>query len=232
MSTQSSLPQRAANHHRTVVPISSSWPVFVAAILYGALVLVIDYAINDVLLTPMLALWYLMVIAFFRRPADIAIIAMILWVFVLWSLRHETMSVVVVRSISFLIGSILAFLFATQKHQAAERYQQIFRIIQSVPANVVAADLHGTIIAASDMSLKLIDHTYWPVCGHMFTDVFMPHHPPATALRIYREWFQRAGSFECDIQLLDQDHKPMIGIAECSGSGHSRILLVVFKSAI
>jgi len=135
-----------------------------------------------------------------------------------------------VRSASFIISSILAVLLARQKSQAADRYMQISRIIKSVPANVVAADEQGTIIAASDMVVELIGEAYQPVCGHVFTDVFMHHIQPAAVLSIYREWFQRSGRFDCDLDLVGHDNKPLKATAECCGSGDSRILVVMLQA--
>ena len=209
-------------------PPYGPWVIYAASLFYGILILIIDKAFRDVLLTPMLGLWWLMGIAFFRRPKEVAIVGIILMSCVVGSLIHEAIPMMVVRCVSFIISSTLAVLFASQKWRASERFMQISKIIESVPANVVAADEQGMIIAASGMAVELIGDIYKPVCGHVFTDVFMHHIQPASALKIYREWFQRSGRFECDIQLHDHDDKPLKATAECSGTGPSRILVVMF----
>lgn len=229
MNTNSNL-QSPAEPDGQAPPPYGPWVIYAASLFYGILILVVDEAFRDVLLTPMLGLWWLMGIAFFRRPKEVAIVGVILLSCVLGSLIHESIPMMVVRCVSFIISSTLAVLFATQKWRAAERVMQISKIIQSVSANVVAADEQGTIFAASDMAVDLIGDTYKPVCGHVFTDVFMHHIQPASALRIYREWFQRSGRFVCDVQLHDHDDKPLNATAECSGTGHSRILVVTFEA--
>jgi len=180
----------------------------------------------------MLALWWLLGIAFFRRPNEVVTVGLILMLFVLGSLIHESIPTLVVRTFSFIISTMLATMFAAQKSRANERLMQITKIIQLVPANVVAADAHGTIIAANDRAANMIGETFQPICGHLFTDLFMQHYQPSTALRVYKEWFQRTGEFECEIRLHNHQNIQIIGNAECSGSGQSRILVVIFNQVV
>jgi len=202
--------------------------IYVASLFYGILILVIDEEFRSVVLTPILGLWWLMGVAFFRRPREVAIIGAILTCCVLGSLMDESIATFAVRGASFVISSTLAVLFATQKSRAAERFDQISKIIQSVPANVVAMNEQGTIIAASDMAVNVVGDTYRPLIGHVYMDVFLHDSPPATALRHYRELFSCEGRFVCDIQLLYRDSKICKASAECSGTGRSRILVIIF----
>lgn len=207
-----------------------SWLIYAFSICYGGLILVIDGLFRDVVVTPMMGLLWMMGNAFFRRPREIAIVGGILLCFVVASLIHESIVTIAVRSTSFIIGSVLAILFANHKWCSNERLTQIFKIIESVPANVVASDEQGTILAASFMAEDLIGDTYKPVSGHLFMDVFMLNMSPASALMIYREWFQRSGSFDCEVYLGGHDNKILKAKAESSGSGDSRILVLMFQS--
>jgi PAS domain-containing protein len=229
MNTQSNFRYLTENSGQAT-PKYGPMAIYAATILYGVLILLVDESFLDVVMTPMLGLWWLMGVAFFRRPREVAIIGLILFVCVLSSLMHESIGTIAVRSASFMISSTLAVLFATQKWRANDRFKQISKIIESVPANVIAADEQGTIIAASQMAVEQIGETYKPVCGHVFTDVFMHHCQPTTALKIYREWFQRSGRFECDVNFINGDDNLLKATAECSGTGDSRILVVMFQA--
>lgn len=215
---------------RNQAPRHGPWLIYAASILYGILVVEVDRDFKDVVLTPMLGLWWMMGVAFFRRPREIAIIGLILLGFVVYSLMAENILTIMVRSVSFVVSSSLAVLLGLQRSGSAERLGQISKIIRSVPANVVATDAQGTIVAASQMAEELAGDVFKPVCGHVFTDVFMHHYPPASALRIYRDWFERTGRFDCDIRLPGGDDQPIKCTAECSGTGGSRILVFMFRA--
>ena len=228
MNTQTQYLQ-PAELSRNQVPRYRAWPVYLASILYGILVIVLDRSIDDVVITPMLVLWWMMGVAFFRRPVEITIIGVILFGFVVYSLVDDNILTILVRCVSFVISSALAVLFGVQRCRTAERFRQISKIIRSVPASVVAADEQGTIIAASQMAEDLAGDVFKPLCGHVFTDVFMHHYPPASALRIYRNWFGMTGRFDCDIRSTGRGDVPLKCTGECSGTGATRILVFMFN---
>jgi len=190
---------------------------------------ILDIAITEVLLTPIFAFWWLMGTAFFRRPREVVIIGMIMFFFVVFSLMHEPIPAIVLRSFAFLVSIALATLFANQRFRLQERYMQISKIIQSVPASVIVTDKLGTIIAASNAASNMLGEEYHPIVGHLFTDLFLSNYQPSAALKIYKEWLLRNDSFECDIRLSEDQKRAIPARIECSGSGGSRILVIIFK---
>jgi PAS domain-containing protein len=231
MKTHTSLLLQPAISTKAMTHIKT-WHVYVGTLLFGALVLVADLNVKDVVFTPMLGFWWLMLIAFFRRSSEVAIVGAILLSFVVCSLFGEGVSVILLRSVSFMIGSTLAAMFALQKSRTNERFDQMKKIIQSVPAIVVASDEHGTIIAASDMALELVEEDYKPLLGHVFTDVFMKDLHPTTANKSYRKWFRHEGVFDCGICLPRLRVGSVPATAECSGAGQARILVVIVKNDV
>jgi PAS domain-containing protein len=230
MKTHTSLLLQPVIYTKAMTRIKT-WHVYVGTLLFGALVLVADMNDHVMVFTPMVGFWWLMLIAFFRRSSEVAIVGAILLFFVVCSLLEEGMPTILLRSVSFMIGSTLATLFALQKKRAEERFNQMKKIIQSVPAIVVASDEHGTIIAASDMAMELIEEDYKPLLGHVFTDVFMRNFHPTIANQTYRKWFRNEGVFDCDVSMPRFHVGSVPATAECSGAGQARILVVIVKKA-
>ena len=198
-----------------------------ATVFYGFLILSIDTRYSDVIVTPMLALWWLMMLSFFMRPRGVATIAFILFVFVIVSLLGEGLATLVTRSVTFAISSILATLFASQRYRMTHTLEQMIHIIQSVPAAIIAANEQGTIIAASDQAKLLVGEKYQPLVGHAFSDVFMGNWKPADALRIYSDWFSRSEAFEEILLTRDHPATSFVGKLQFADAGLTQILVVV-----
>jgi hypothetical protein len=202
---------------------------YLLSIIYGFVILLSDLGLEDVVITPMMGLWWLLILAFFRPPKEIALIALILLGFVIVSLLDNSLKIIVIRSISFTIGSILAGMVAIEKERVADQMRIIFRIIHLIPAVVIASDSQGTIIAVSDMALTRVSSDYRPLVGHAITDILFGHLKPTTGIATYREWFQRDGIFEVQICLPGSSDRLQKATVECSGKRDSRILVVFIK---
>lgn len=203
--------------------------VYLLSLVYGIVVVLFDRVFGDVVVTPLLSLSWLMVLAFFRRPKDVIVISLILWSLVVVSLWDQKFALLLVRCGSFLVSSLMAVLFSVYRNNSIDRFHQVTRVIQFVPAVVVASDTNGTIIAASNLAESSVSADYQPLVGQAFPDVLLSHLHPTSAIRTYREWFQREGSFACEICLPGSLREYHEATVECSGSGSLRILLVFVK---
>jgi hypothetical protein len=210
-------------------PNFNAYKVYLLSLVYGLIVLFLDREFGDVVVTPLLSLSWLLIIAFFLRPNDVLVISAIFWIFVIASLWDQTQEVLIVRSISFFISSLIAIMFSVYKKKSVDRFYQITRVIQSVPAIVVASDSNGTIIAASALAEASVSADYRPLLGHALPDILLSHLHPTKAIMTYREWFQKEGSFDCEICLPGSVGECHQATVECSGSASLRILVVFVK---
>lgn len=207
----------------------NTFTVYLSSLVYGLVVLIVDREFGDIVVTPLLSLSWLLVLAFFRRPYEVLVISVIFWIFVIASLWDQTQAVLIVRSISFFMSSMIAIMFSVYKNKSADRLHQVTRVIQSVPAVVVASDSNGTIIAASALTEASVSADYRPLLGQALPDILLSHLHPTTAIITYREWFRKEGSFDCEICLPGSVGKHHQATVECSGSGSLRILVVFVK---
>ena len=202
---------------------------YIFSILYALLIFLLDRTINDVVLIPMLSLFWLMLASFFRRSLEVIQIACILLFFVIYSLRLECWEVILISSITFVVGSTLAVIVATLREQAADRFKQLSLVIKSVPMIVVVSDSQGSIIATSDVADSCIHSDYHPLIGHALPDILLSHLHPTEAIRTHQQWFQREGSFECEICLPGLDKVHHQASVECLGNKGSRLMIICVK---
>lgn len=208
---------------------TSSFAVYQSSIIFGLTVLILDREFGHVVVTPLMTLSWLLVLGFLRRPHEVLIVSIFFWILVVASLWDQTLAALTVRSISFLLSSMIAVMFSDYKKKSADRFHQVTRVIQSVPAVVVASDANGTIIAASSVAEASVSEDYRPLLGQALPDILLSHLHPTTALLTYREWFRKEGVFDCEICLPGSADECHQASAECSGSGSLRILVVFVK---
>jgi hypothetical protein len=208
---------------------TNTFSVYLSSLIYGLVVLILDREFGNVVVTPLMNLSWLLVLAFFRRTHDVIVISTIFWIFVIVSLWGETPAVLIVRSISFFLSSIIAVMFSVYKKRSADRFHQVTCVIQSVPAVVVASDLNGTIIAASALAEAGVSSDYRPLVGQALPDILLSHIHPTSAITTYREWFRKEGVFDCEICLPGSVGECHQATVECSGYGDLRILVVFVK---
>ena len=97
-------------HHKT-----NTFSVYLSSLIYGLVVLILDPEFGNVVVTPLMNLSWLLVLAFFRRTHDVIVISSIFWIFVIASLWGETPAVLIVRSISFFLSSMIAVMFSVSQ---------------------------------------------------------------------------------------------------------------------
>jgi hypothetical protein len=205
------------------------FPVYLLSLIYGLVVLILDREFGNVVVTPLMNLSWLLVLVFFIRMHDVLVIAAIFLIFVIASLWGETPAVLIVRSFSFFLSSMIAVMFSAYKKRSADRFHQVTCVIQSVPVVVVASDSNGTIIAASTLAEASVSVDYRPLVGQSLPDILLRHIHPTSAITTYREWFRKEGIFDCEICLPGSVGGCHQATVESSGYGDLRILVVYAK---
>ncbi len=203
-------------------------PVIIVTVLFGFMILWIDSLFDSLSVTPMLSISWLMLQSFFQRRKIIFILMMILFCFVIVSLQNHVLPFIVIRCLSFSVGGTLAILFAGSRERSDELLKTTLRIVEKLPALVVASDFNGTIISASEEICDLVKNDYSPLIGHNFSDVFMGQYSPGDAVRIYFEWLQ--GTRSCDGEFVIRRMKGLHiqGRLLISGHGSDLMLTAVF----
>jgi PAS domain-containing protein len=195
------------------------------AVLFGVFCILAEHFLNDITLTPFFSLCFLMWQAS-RRPAFAVLIsAVVLLLFVLFSLRNQSPGNISLRIGSFCVGSSLAFAYARARQQSLQSLATSRAIVQSLPVPVVAADSTGAIVAVSDNLLKLISADFQPVVGHSFPDVFMRNLPPGVAMKRYFDFFQQTSNYPKGLYLELQGSLFLPATFQTTGFGKDRLLL-------
>ena len=183
---------------------------------------------NDVSITLLFSLSWLVLMSFYQPRWIILGSMLILVCFVIVSLQIYTRPFIYIRTTSFCLGGTLASLFADSRERSVRLLTTTVRIVETLPAFVIAADSNGTIIAASDEAAKTIKDHYNPLTGHHFSDVFMGMYSPGEAVRIYYEWFQGRRSLDEFFIIRRQKHLKFRGRLIINGYGADRILTAIF----
>jgi hypothetical protein len=202
--------------------------IFFYTVAFGFTVLSIDLSNDALSITPLFSLSWLMLNAFHQSKRRVFYMLFILAGFVVISLHDQTPSLMYLRTLSFVLGGTLAALFSGSRENANEIQANTIRIIEQLPALVVAADSNGTIVAASEKILNMVKEHYSPLLGHSFADVFMGEHSPGDAVRIYHEWMQSGISSDEIFCLRDGSTISFSGKPMISGSGKNKLLTAVF----
>ena len=203
--------------------------VIILTVIVGGGVLWLDRSYDTISITPLFSLSWLMLMAFFHPGRVLLGLMLILFFYVVASLQDYPTPLIYIRTLSFCVGGTLAMLFAGSRERSHELLASTIRIIEGLPAMVVAADANGSIIAASKEASKLVEEHYNPLIGHHFSDVFLGHYSPGDAVRIYFEWLQ--GTRVCDEEFQVRRSKTLkfTGRLMISGNGKDRILTAVLN---
>jgi hypothetical protein len=124
----------------------SPYLVFIVTVLFGIISLSFDNLINNLSVTPLFSLSWLMIHAFYQPKRIIFVLHMILLVCVVVSLRDQSTSMFYLRTMSFILGGALAALFAGSREKSRELLDTTVRIIERLPALVVAIPTRSKII--------------------------------------------------------------------------------------
>ena len=204
--------------------------VILASILYGIAVVWTNSVHPDVILTPLLGLWWLLVAALYRPPQEVAIMALMLLLFSIFSILHERHHAIYVRITSFCVSSALAILLAQQRIKFQTVRSKMTHIIESLPVAIVAANRRGTIIAASDNAKLLAGENFQPLIGHVFADVFIGSMLPAAAFQEFEKWAEQGVPSRKSFAVRGQSGNEITGRIQYSGEGKSRLIIVIFDT--
>ncbi|MDH4445877.1 MAG: PAS domain-containing protein [Akkermansiaceae bacterium] len=206
----------------------SHYLISILTLIFGFASLSFDSLVNNLSVTPLFSLSWLMIHAFYQPKRIIFVLHMILLVCVVVSLRDQSTSMFYLRTMSFILGGSLAALFAGSREKSRELLDTTVRIIERLPALVVATDANGTIIAASEKLLDLVKDSYQPLIGHHFSDVFMGQYSPGNAIRICHDWMQQSVASDNEFILRHEKEIRLYGKPVISGAGNNKLLTAVF----
>ena len=202
--------------------------LIIITLIIGITTLSFDNLINKLSVTPLFSLSWLMIHSFYQPKRIIFMLYIILLMCVIMSLRDQSTGMFYLRTISFVLGGALATLFAASREKSQELLDTTIRIIERLPALVVATDASGTIVAASEGLTDLVRNSYKPLIGHHFSDVFMGQYSPGNAIRIYHDWMQQSVASDNEFFLRHEKKIRLLGKPVISGAGSNKLLTAVF----
>lgn len=202
------------------------------AILIGSLCLAADSFLGDVILTPLLALCWLMWVARNSAWEEVTAVFCVLAVFVATSLMGQDLGRILVRTGSFTLAGCLAVAFSRARQRSTDALASAHAIIRSTPTPMVAADMTGAIVAASDETAEILPADFTPLIGHSFADVFLGHLPPGRAMKKYLDWFHLAGTRDELLYLRGQPETPIHARILTTGEGRDRLLVAAIQNHI
>ena len=203
------------------------------AIAVGLLCLTIDAYFQNVILTPFLALSWVMWTAHTDDWKSVTGVFAVLLVFVVISLFGQNIVTIAVRTSSFLLAGSLAVAFSRARQRSLDTLASARAIIRAIPMPIVVADMTGSIVTASDEVVGFMPEEFRPVIDHSFADVFLGHLPPGRAMKRYLDWFHMTGTREEVLYLRDRPQTPIPASILTTGEGRDRLLVAaIHKSPV
>ena len=163
------------------------------AVVFGFLCLAADTYFPDIIITPLLGLCWLMLIARNVSWKTVAAVSLVLIFFVVVSLVGLSVGRILVRSGSFVLAAGMVVAFSKLRETSLDALSTAHAIIRATPNAMIAADMTGSIVAASDAAMSFMPDDFTPLIGHSFADVLLGHLPPGRAMKRYLDWFQAEG---------------------------------------
>jgi len=201
--------------------------IFLLTLLLGGVFLTIDQFWQGSPVTPLLSLCWLIGIAVRRGPGLVVVAGILLLLFVLASLRAQSIDRVIIRTLSFIVGGGMTALYAASRERTLRLIEHFQLVINRIPAAVATVDALGCITSASAELKELVGPDYTPLEGHSFSDVLLGQYPPGEAMRYYINSFQQSGVREETFCLRGKGQLPIPGRVICSGEGQDRVLIAV-----
>jgi len=195
----------------------------------GTVFVLIDKAWSGSPMTPLLALCWVMGVGIRHRASVVLQIMAILFFFVAASLWGQGWDRIIIRTSSFLVGGVIAALYAHSRERATRLVTQFRSIVSYVPTPIATVDGLGCILSASQELKDLAGPEFEPLEGHSFSDVLMGQDPPGEAMRRYILWFQRDGVHEETFSLRGHAQTALRGRVICTGEGEDRVLIAVLR---
>lgn len=201
------------------------------AVLFGFFCLAADTYFSDIIITPLLGLCWLMLIARNVGWKTVATVFLILIVFVVASLAGLSAGRILVRTGSFVLAGAMVVAFSKTRQTSLDALSTAHAIIRATPNAMIAADMTGSIVAASDAALTLMPDDFIPLIGHSFADVLLGHLPPGRAMKRYLDWFQAEGARYEELHVRGE-----IAVASVrariltTGEGRNRLLVAVLEN--
>lgn len=200
-----------------------------SAIVVGLLASLCNLLFEGLIVTPLLALCWLLFLARFCEWKVVFVAFIVLAIFVFFSLISESLGTIMVRTSSFLIGGSLAVAFSKARQRSFSALDSAHGIIKAIPSPIVAANLTGEIVAASDAAQHLLPAEFGPLLGHSFADVFLGHLSPGYAMKIYLDWYYSGEARDETLQLCSGGQVPISARILSVGEGTDRLLLASFQ---
>jgi len=198
----------------------------------GLLCLAADSVLNDIIVTPLLSLCWLMILALKADWKRVVTAFAILAIFVAFSFSGRNASVIFVRTSSFALAGMLAAAFSRARQRSISALASAHAIIRGNPTPMIAADMTGAIVAFSDETLALLSPDFIPIIGHSFADVFMGNLTPGRAMKKYLDWFHQDGSQDELLFLRGQNELPLSARILTIGEGRDRLLVAVIQNRV
>lgn len=195
----------------------------------GAVFILIDRAWGGSPMTPLLALCWVMGVGLRHRASVVMRVMAVLLFFVAMSLWGSGWDRVIIRTTSFLVGGMIAGLYAHSRERASRLVSQLRSVVSYVPAPIATVDGLGCILSASQELKDLAGAEFEPLEGHSFSDVLMGQDPPGEAMRRFITWFQRDGVHEETFSLRGHTQATLRGRVICTGKGEDRVLIAVLR---
>jgi len=201
--------------------------IFLLTLLLGGVFLTIDQFWQGPPVTPLLSFCLLIGIAVRRGPGFVVLAGILLLLFVLASLRTQSVDRITIRTLSFIAGGGITALYAGTRERTLRLIKHFQLFINRIPVAVATVDALGCITSASAELKELVGPDYTPLEGHSFSDVLLGQYPPGEAMRHYINSFQQNGVREETFCLRGKGQIPIPGRIICSGEGQDRVLIAV-----
>lgn len=204
-------------------PKASKW--YAATLAIATASFAVDQAWQKAAITPLIGICWIMAVSSACDRRVLVRTALIFFFFVVASLTSQDTGRLVVRSMSYTAGCIIAYLYAGARINTLRLLGQMKEIISKAPVALVAADHMGCIISASEELRTLMGEDYRNLEGQSFPDMVMCGIPPGEAMRQYIELFSRSGERDFRFSLRGRLGTSFEGRVNCCGEGKHRMLI-------
>jgi len=210
----------------------------VLSVIVVALIRLIDMQFSGVTLTPLFALTYLLILAFFVDPLCTAAAAAICSVAVLAAFSNygnilprekASYAFVTLRMLGFVVAAGSAVLFSHMRVRAKLVTSQLSSIVREIPAPLIVSDATGSITFANREALNILTLDQENLNGRKWPALMMTDRDEGTASRFYIDFFAKSVNSAQDVDLYIDPNKPVPARLICLGGGRSKQLITVLR---
>jgi PAS domain-containing protein len=198
-------------------------------ILFGIACLKVDSTLQEVVTTPLFGLCWLIVMAMRCTWKDVAKSFIILLVFVVFSLSNSIPGRILVRTTGFLLSGGLAIAISRNRQRTLDALSTAEAIVRGAPIAMVATDMTGSIVAASEEAEKIAAPQFQNLIGQSFPDMFMAHLAPGKAMKDFFDWFQSDEVHSVDLCPRRDEQSFISARIMAAGTGTDRRLVAIIS---